>query len=801
MEPLPPPEQGIKRELPPELPPTSDTVPIKRQASESRGLQSVPAKFPWATCEDKDHPERMIIKERAVGFAEEHCMKIRAVLESAIGTAPFEKAMFRQWLKDHEELRRKRQSHEILVGVEGPTGAGKSSFLGAILFMHELFPSGQEGAATAVVGKASWNWDDTPGHEYRAKVTMRKKNDIETTILSLLKDLKRISILKTTGPRDDEDLEEREDEITNTENRINWELPKLKAVWGVKREELKKSAEACTTDKAYKNALQWVLSKNPQAYQFLQDGIVEFNASKMKKLTAQVKPFLDSSPAKHGTGRLFSVWPLIQEVHLYIKSPLLKTGMTVVDLPGCGDATASRSEVAKKFSHRLDVRLVVSPIARATDEQHGQVLMQSGFDEALMKIRGKYDGNGFGVVLSKTDEIDIDAYINGSDELQNDSETQMKLEEYKGFRNREKAGEKKIKGTKSKLEEVETRSAKADKAYMDARKGLAARGEEQTNARKEEIERLRKEAEVLTEACERGSKMLKEYQSKMEKLQQEIVDADDWFHEKASQTRNRNVSDRLQETHATRQAALNRTDKDNHPLPIFPVSTKAFWPLKRNKSPMQGYKTFQSTGIPDVQWWLLKATMSKREKHLDDMLGGYERLMSLMRFYSQEKGQDGNFTITRSTVENALAKTHRDFSMALGMQLSNAAAEIQQLDPLEDEKRICKTFCEDARSVVAKFPRKYPGNERSPDLMRANTYASILSRGGEHKVKSTGIAYDFNEDLAAPLLRTVAKGFDDLMNKKVAEVKAPIMNAFKKTWAEYVSALQRVVKENLPVLE
>jgi len=116
----------------------------------------------------------------------------------------------------------------------------------------------------------------------------------------------------------------------------------------------------------------------------------------------------------------------VSEVHLYVKAEFLKSGVTLVDLPGCGDATASRSEVAEKISSNLDVRMIVSPIIRATDEKQGQNLMQSGFDEAQMRIRGKLDGNGFGVVLSKMDGLAVDPYIDGCYELISDEEIAQK---------------------------------------------------------------------------------------------------------------------------------------------------------------------------------------------------------------------------------------------------------------------------------------------------------------------------------------------------------------------------------------
>ncbi|KAJ4066338.1 hypothetical protein NW756_009841 [Fusarium oxysporum] len=805
------PPKGVKRELPPEASPISDIAPAKRQTTESRAVQPTPVKFPWATCQDMNEFERLHIKEIAVEQAEVHCLKIQRVLEAALGinkgdasptgALAIERKMFNQWLEELNNLRDRHQKLEILVGVEGPTGAGKSSFLAALLGLSELFPSGQQGAATAVVGKASWNWDDKPGSEFRAKVTLLDKADIEKTIKSLLKDMKRLSILKNSPPGDCDDPEEREDEITNTENRVKWELPRIKAVWGMKREDLQAVADTCTGEQSYNNTLQWILNKNPQACHFLQEGVIEFSAAQRQELNSKIKPFLDSTAVKHGAGHPFSVWPLIQDVHMYIKSNFLRPGMTVVDLPGCGDATASRGEIAKKFSYRLDVRLVVSPIQRATDEQHGQALMQSGFDEAQMKIRGKYDGRGFGVILTKMDDIEVDPYIKGSYELKNDPETSQKLQNLKKSRASEKQKHADLKRIRAKLEMAEIKKNEFHEDYRMAMEDLFTGSEDQSNAHRDKLEKLKKRADNATAACERGLDMVNDYESKMAEVCKEIEEIETWLHDKVTQTRNQYVKDRLQENHGIRQAALNRSDKGSPPLPIFPVSSKAYWRLK-NKKPIQSYTTYESTGLPAVRQWLLEATISKREKHLDDILSAYQGLMSMMRFYSQEKGIDANFNISRSTVENALAQTHLEFSANLGTNLSKAAIMIQKLNPLEDVKRICKASSDEAVRVAAKWSHKYPADDHKAEMMRCNTYTAILKRNGcTYTPKGAEITYNWLEDLGGLLLRSICKEWDDQMNQRLMRIKDPIMEAFKKTWIEYVSKLKQDIRDNLPALE
>lgn len=230
---------------------------------------------------------------------------------------------------------------------------------------------------------------------------------------------------------EDEDLLSRADTRIESRNKIEYELPKVKAVWGIERLDLENLAKRCPEKQSYHDVVRLILDKNPRALSFLDNHTIIVHRDSARRLSSVIKPFLDSSHVMTLDHDQFAPWPLVEEVHIYVKSEILKSGITLVDLPGCGDATASRSEIAQRFSNQLDVRMVVSPIIRATDEKQGQALMQSGFDEAQLRIRGKLDGNGFGVIMSKIDDLKVDSYITSCDELCRDAgvlEAENKIE-------------------------------------------------------------------------------------------------------------------------------------------------------------------------------------------------------------------------------------------------------------------------------------------------------------------------------------------------------------------------------------
>jgi hypothetical protein len=167
----------------------------------------------------------------------------------------------------------------------------------------------------------------------------------------------------------------------------------------------------------------------------------------------------------------------------------------------------------------------------------------------------------------------------------------------------------------------------------------------------------------MAQALQQNTTNLSQLQNQIQDIEQEMDNIDAWIHDFAFQTRNMIVRKRIQDKHAMHQASSKHTD--NSALspcpPIFAVSTNAFFKLLKD-SPVKGFATLDSTGIPATERWLLKATMSKREKHLDAVLRKYVDLMHLMTIYSRDNIQDVLYHVTRPSVEGVLDKTHRHFS-------------------------------------------------------------------------------------------------------------------------------------------
>ncbi|KAF5684906.1 GTPase SLIP-GC [Fusarium denticulatum] len=798
--------QSIKRELPPDSPLPEEDVPVKRQATEASRVGTQTSSFPWKTCDNVEGVERLRIKEYAVKVAQKHCARLKkelsfSIFEGHADAVVLGQRMLEQWMKEDDDLRKAHENFQILVGVQGPTGAGKSSFLGSLLLQHELLPSGQDGAATAAVGKVSWNYDNTPGHEFRARITFRPLQDISQCIKVLLENIERVMVLEKIFVTEVEDVEERENDIAIAEDTISYELPGVKAVWGLSREDLEGALMQRTEDKSCSDIVRDILNSNQTVLSFLRGGTLDFKTTTRFKLRRAVQPFLDSTPYQHNDGSRFAVWPLVEHVHMYVKSNILKSGMTLVDLPGCSDSTARRAEVTKAFAHQLDVRLVVSPIARASDEEKSQELIQSGFDEAQMKLSGKDDGRGFGIIMTMTDAINVDTYLRTTPTLKFDPGVRANLDKLRKLQGEGADVMSKIQATKLEMSKARAQKAEGMEAYMAIIEKRDSQTDDERRASDELLKKLKNESLNLKRSFEEAQNCLEQLEARDAEIQREEANAKNWLHNASVQVRNWIVEKKIQGKYSAQRSNVPGADtsKPPPPVPIFAVSTNAYWNLIRG-APVVGFATLESTGYPAVKKWLPEATMNKREKHLDAILGRYQKLMNLMRIYSKESSENDESGLTRSSFEAVLEKTHGKFTT-----ISRAGANIQLLNPLKDRDETVKTFSNQAVRIATRWGRKFPNKRSNITKIAAGTYKAIVKRHGrtyESKTKGCSkITYNWLEGLGTPMLQIMGRDWDRDMNKELLKIKVPIMEAFRKVWADYVKELEQVISMELPALE
>lgn len=394
--------------------------------------------FPWSDCAGEDLATRVGIKQQAVDDALVYSRQLCDKLLSGIRTAgPANVAAFDMmggkeigaWTAEmgeypipsrHSkklsantsiaELERTSKKLKILIGVIGATGAGKTSLLNSILECPELLPSSSTEAATATVCRIAWNHDDTAGREFRAKVVFRDKDDVVKELEEVLNAVKERKALMVEKFERETERFEAIDAVTDI---ISKGVAKVCAVWGLDEAEIE--------DLDY--TVESVLEKNDQIVNLL-GKILVITSSDADAFAAEVKPYLDSTPTPGG----ITAWPLIEQVKLYVKSDILKHGIVLVDLPGLSDTVESRSAIAENYSQNLSITAIVTPAIRAADEKTGLTLMES-HQELRMQLDGKYHKDSFCVVVSKIDDIDVDAHCTQSKDAIGDTRLQACTDE------------------------------------------------------------------------------------------------------------------------------------------------------------------------------------------------------------------------------------------------------------------------------------------------------------------------------------------------------------------------------------
>ncbi len=249
---------------------------------------------------------------------------------------------------DLETVKGAKRECRLLIGFLGTTGAGKSSLVNSLLNEEDLLIVDDEKACTAVCIEIMWNVNDEPEFRYRAIVDRISQEDWRTELEMLFQDIEDQSLDKD-GEDGEPDLE-RDMRIRTAFQKLRCVYPHVKVL-----QDLKKNTVS-------------VLMNHPNVRNILGKA-VDITCKDRKDFAFKIKPYIDSSKSKEGGGTLFAQWPLVKLVRLYIKAPILKNGIVLVDLPGCMDTNAARGAIAANYQKNLSVTCVVAQTERAVSDK------------------------------------------------------------------------------------------------------------------------------------------------------------------------------------------------------------------------------------------------------------------------------------------------------------------------------------------------------------------------------------------------------------------------------------------------
>lgn len=213
-----------------------------------------------------------------------------------------------KFMKSIDKVKDKAQAQRAVVGVVGATGSGKSSVINALLDESSLVPTSGMRACTAVITEISYNNSNHPHERYRAEVQFISADEWKHELHVLLDELR-------TNPGSSGDLHEGE---------VGVAYSKPKAVYpGITKDDL--LGEKYTPESlAEYTSIKGVLGSR-----------VEISVRTADELSGYLQKYIDSmdsNPNGECEGSPMEYWPLVKVVNIFVKSPVLESGLVLVDL-------------------------------------------------------------------------------------------------------------------------------------------------------------------------------------------------------------------------------------------------------------------------------------------------------------------------------------------------------------------------------------------------------------------------------------------------------------------------------------
>ncbi|KAL6865658.1 hypothetical protein ACO1O0_001753 [Amphichorda felina] len=756
--------------------PSSSPRPAKQLKTATPRKDDESPGFAWTMCHGRSIEERISLKEHAVESAELHTSRLCELLRKYAqdDCTPGAESL-QSWIHHVDEVKQEHRKFEVLVGVAGPTGAGKTSLLNAILDKYELLPSGHEQAATAVSCKISWNFE-----------------------AQIVQTLKAIVTQETINHTPYESEDQRIDDRAIAAFDVKEGMHKMLAVWPVNEDEMTSLALKCHQENSeYALEAEKILRSNRAVVELLSSGVKKVYESTTGALGKHIKPYLDSTTATHGGGEEFAAWPLIKNVELYIQSEVLRTGICLVDLPGAGDNVESRAKIAQDYMENLEVTMIVAGIHRAVNEQLTQKLMND-HQEMRMQMNTGYNRHSYGVVLSKMDEIDFAAYVKANKDAARNAFVQHHqgvIHEAsnmsRGIEVRKKAHEKINKRNKTKVNRIKK---KLEKQKKKTKSGEAVNLEDELRTAETELED--------------GEKLIQNLSKDQAAQEQAIERSKTHLHHWAVNKRNSSVGDRMQEDFERRQRRLARSQQSYSQedlqaggcLDVLSSSSKAYWQIKNDNRPMPAFPTERYTGVPRVIQWIYRATAERREERLNYTLQSYLGSIQALDNWCKTVNGDVVIDLSPAKIEGAMKNESESLRQRELLQFHGVVSKVNPFGHPDVPKSM---FRRCAKPIANAWSLKFPNDEACNKRLHSKTYLAIVRRkGGPFTSQATpGQEYNWIPKLVRPMISVMAAPWNRKLHIELPGMWGPRNKAVRDILEDYfnkVTAAAGDIETSLP---
>ncbi|PWY79246.1 hypothetical protein BO70DRAFT_57351 [Aspergillus heteromorphus CBS 117.55] len=282
------------------------------------------------------------------------------------------------------------------IGFIGDSGVGKSTLINSLLDQEGLARSSGDGAACTTVVTEFRSVNEKHPHNYTVEADYMNTAEIRELLEELLSSFRKYY---TDAYREVEGKEEQE-KLKATAKKA-WDT--LRSLFpsqpGLDLEFLSREGEAAVAS-ILTTLESWAvagLDYRPGGRDATQYTMVAHHADEcMEQLDSlMADPKEENRPA---------VWPFVKLIRVYLRSPILRTGLVLADLPGFRDLNYARVRATEKYlRHSCDEVFIVSTIVRCTT------------DESIRDIARRCAGNQpLRIVCTRSEDVDANETVRTS---------------------------------------------------------------------------------------------------------------------------------------------------------------------------------------------------------------------------------------------------------------------------------------------------------------------------------------------------------------------------------------------------
>ncbi|KAJ5263281.1 hypothetical protein N7478_010886 [Penicillium angulare] len=308
------------------------------------------------------------------------------------------KSHFNTLYRETKDLSTFRYPETRIVGFIGDSGVGKSSLINSLLDEPNLARSGGGGSACTSMVTEFRSANDNDLHAYTIEVHFMASDDIRELLEELLRSF-RVYYCESLNQ-----------EITSAEERAKCEVEAdnawtaLDSIFHDQHELTQEFllGEGSAAWEAIINKLQKWANTAVAGRSGDGQGLV----SKVSTGSLQAcKDYLDHLSAESHENGDPVLWPFIKLIRVYLKSPILRTGLVVTDLPGFRDSNYARVRATEKYlSHFCDEVFILTGIIRAES------------DTSIVDIKNRCPNKPKHIVCTRSEEVNPEEEARGKED-------------------------------------------------------------------------------------------------------------------------------------------------------------------------------------------------------------------------------------------------------------------------------------------------------------------------------------------------------------------------------------------------